>query len=574
MLSADTLSSLLTDLQRLDRQVRGASGGWRSQGEAILGAFVRHAGYAGGAVWLRANGGTALRLAASTAGLRNAPDEIRVPIPSQILDRLLEPDCLQQVPGLAGLDPPPHTIVPLRHHREQMGVLALLREGDDPPTPGAIELLRIASSYLTVLLSAQQMASEVKEGDFQLKYRLWELESLYDIGLSITSTLDLEALADEVLVRTISLLNARRAAVYLRKGDSFELRRSFGDVRGQFLSDEIDPESLARLIEKREPIRLGSGADCLFPGCTTLLALPITGSNDLIGVLAVADREQRDGGVGSFDDNDVRLVRQFATQAGIALENARLHREALEKQAMERELQLAATIQRDILPRSLPAIPGVAIDVLARPARQLGGDYYTFIEREDGFSLCVADVSGKSIPAAILVSALHAAIQLLFDEGRDLGEIATELNRHIHKWSSETKFATLVLATVDLESSLIRFVNAGHNPAYILAPDGTLEEMKSHGLPIGLMGESRYSTQTRRLVPGSLLAFYSDGITEADNEAGDEFGNERLEQILLRDPAAGVADLRSAIEAGLEAFVGNAPQRDDQTLVLVRVTAP
>ena len=114
-------------------------------------------------------------------------------------------------------------------------------------------------------------------------------------------------------------------------------------------------------------------------------------------------------------------------------------------------------------------------------------------------------------------------------------------------------------------------MNAGHNPGYLVSSDGSFEELKSHGLPIGLMGDSRYAPQTRALAPGTLIVLYSDGITEADNEEGDEYGNERLEAVLRATASASVEEIRRAIESDLEAFVGAAAQRDDQTLVLVRV---
>jgi sigma-B regulation protein RsbU (phosphoserine phosphatase) len=392
----------------------------------------------------------------------------------------------------------------------------------------------------------------MREGDFQLKYRLWELESLYDIGLSIAGTLNIDELADEVLFRMISLSNARRAALFMRDGDGFNVYRSFGDVT------LADP-ALQRLVAEAEPITLEDGM---------LVAVPIKGNNSIIGILAVADRETREG-IGPFEQNELRLLSQFANQVGIALENARLHKEALRKQAMEREFELAATIQRDILPKSIPQVAGIDIAALSKPARQVGGDYHAFFEHENGATLLVADVSGKSIPAALLVSALHAATQLLFAEGRELGAIATELNKHIHRWSAENKFVTLIVVSIDRDAETIEFVNAGHNSCYILT-DGRLELLRSHGLPIGILAQSTYMTQRRPFSRGSAVVLYSDGITEAENEAGEEFENPRLEEVLTANINASAAELRDRIAAAVDAFVGTAAQKDDQTLVVAR----
>jgi sigma-B regulation protein RsbU (phosphoserine phosphatase) len=427
-----------------------------------------------------------------------------------------------------------------------------------------IAFARAAAVYLSTLISNQRLLQETREGDFQLKYRLWELESLYDIGLSIASTLNTDELADEVLFRLISLINARRAALFLRSDGDFSLYRSFGEVREGFLEREL----AGRLLEAGTPLTFEGGSTCLFPDCTAFVAVPIKGNDAVIGVLAAADRETREG-IGGFEANELRLLSLFANQVAIALENARLHREALEKQAMERDLELAATIQRDILPKAIPHVEGLDIAALSRPARQVGGDYHAFFVREGVLTTLVADVAGKSMPAALLVSALHAVVQLLFAEGRDLGEIATEINRHIHKWSAENKFITMILIAVDPEQETLQFVNAGHNPAYIISR-GTWQTMQSHGLPVGILPGTRYTAQARPFPPGSCVVLYSDGITEAENIHDEEFENERLEALL--DETLDASELRDRIAAAVDEFVGEAPQKDDETLVIVRRT--
>jgi sigma-B regulation protein RsbU (phosphoserine phosphatase) len=339
-------------------------------------------------------------------------------------------------------------------------------------------------------------------------------------------------------------------------------------VREQFL----DRELAAQLVSEGTPLAFDKDTDCVFPGCQAFVAVPIKAGNDvIIGVLAAADRETRDGAVGSFEANELRLLSLFATQAAMALENARLHKDALEKQRIERELELAATIQRDILPKAIPRPDGIDIATLSRPARQVGGDYHAFVEREGIMSTLVADVSGKSMPAALLVSALHAAVQLLFAEGRELGDIATELNKHIHRWSAENKFVTMIMISIDRENDTLEFVNAGHNPAYVMS-GGKLEQLKSHGLPIGIMGQTRYMTQRRPFPAHSTVVLYSDGITEAENVAGEEFEDDRLAELLRDHPNASPNELRDRITAAVDNFVGEAPQKDDQTLVIARRT--
>jgi sigma-B regulation protein RsbU (phosphoserine phosphatase) len=531
------------ELQQLERSTLTA------QGSHILDAFARHTRFDSGALYLRDARGQELRLAAKSEQC--------------VAPEILDGDATAETSVL----PHPSLVVTLQTQREPMGMLALSTVSSDDGFDDDAAFVRAAAAFLSTLIANQRLMQETREGDFQLKYRLWELESLYDIGLSIASTLNVDELADEILFRMISLTNARRAALYLREETGFKLYRSFGDVREGFLEAELTEQ----LMREGKPLTFEGGAACLFPDCASFVAVPIrTGNNDqVIGVLAAADRETRDGGIGAFEANELRLLSLFANQVAIALENARLHRDALAKQAMERELELAATIQRDILPKSIPSVQGLEIATLARPARQVGGDYHTFFVRDGVTTTLVADVAGKSMPAALLVSALHAVIQLLLHEGRDLSEIATELNRHIHNWSAENKFITMILIAIDPDQGSIRFVNAGHNPCYLIV-DGKLEQMKSHGLPIGILPTTRYSAQTRPFPEGSCVVLYSDGITEAEDIADNEFGNERLEA-LLEEHIDGTAKLIcDQIGIAVDAFVGEAPQKDDETLVIVR----
>jgi len=531
-------ADFLQDLQKLERASLPADA------TKILDAFTRHTPFESGAVYLRHGAETSMRLAAKSQQC--------------VAPEIFESRARTEI----ALDPRPAIILPLRAHREDIGFVALsgrdIKEDD-------LALVRAAAEFLGTIMTNQRLVQETREGDFQLKYRLWELESLYDIGLSIASTLNIDELADEILYRMISLTNARRAALYLRDGASFVLFRSFGEVREGFL----DRDLAEQLLSEGAPLSFQENTECIFPGCSAFVAVPIKGNNSTIGVLAAADRETREGAVGAFEANELRLLSLFATQAAVALENARLHKEALEKQRIERELELAATIQRDILPKSVPVVAGIDISTLSRPARQVGGDYHTFVERDGMLSMLVADVSGKSMPAALLVSALHAAVQLLFAEGRDLGDIATELNKHIHRWSAENKFITMIMISIDRRNDVLEYVNAGHNPGYVLG-GGTLEEIKSHGLPIGIMAGSRYVTQRRPFPPGSAVVLYSDGITEAENVAGEEFENDRFETLLRELIDAPPFELRDRIAAAVDAFAGDAPQKDDQTLVIAR----
>ncbi|MEZ5333590.1 MAG: SpoIIE family protein phosphatase [Thermoanaerobaculia bacterium] len=432
---------------------------------------------------------------------------------------------------------------------------------DDGDPDGAL-LVALAAA-----LEIHRLRGRLKEQRFTHNYRGVELEALYDVGLAIASTLDLDELAEGVLLRAVSLLDARRGALYLRdeEGD-FRLDHTFGGEASEILTAG-DARLSALLAAEKDP-----DTD-LLPGTHHLLAVPVEVDGDPRGLLVVGDKESRTG-VGPFGERDRRTLGLFANQAAIALENARLHRQALEKERLERELDLAADIQKRLLPTRLPETGRFEVLGWNRPARHVGGDYYD-VRRlgDDRLIVVIADVAGKGMPAALLVSTLHSALRLLEDPQGLAPEMIARLNQHVAEASASNKFITLLLAEIDLQEGAVRYVNAGHNAALLVRDDGAVETLGSCGLPLGAFPGSTYRVQETRLGPGDLLCLFSDGLTECESPRGEEFGEARL-ATLVRDAAhRPLSDLVAEVDRVTGEFCEGGPQADDQTLVFVRCTA-
>ena len=465
--------------------------------------------------------------------------------------------------GEAPFDP---RVVPLTAGDETLAWIALERSPQDPV--GFASVAAHAASFL----AGVRMSEKVREADFELKYRVWELESIYDVGLSIAGTLDMESLADEILMRSVSLLNARGGALVVRpggaEGGNESFVRSFGTplvAPGAF----SEPDGSALVCNRREdrpPYLAAAPAE-------KLLAVPISSEGRPLGLLVVADKENRAGGIDDFGPADVRILSLFGNQAAIALENARLHREAVEKEKMEREIEIAASIQRTILPTTLPAVSGILIAAGNRPTRQVGGDFYDVYPLPDGrVAFCVADVAGKGIPAALLVSTVHACIHLLVEAGvDDLTGLVARTNRHLARFSSTRKFVTLFVAVFDPSDRSLRYVNAGHNPGiWVSGKETTL--LSSGGVPIGMFESAAQSESRIVLSPGDLVVLYSDGITEAADAKDEEFGMDRLTRLLESGRALPPNVLKDRIFAAVEAFTRGVAQYDDQTVLVARPT--
>jgi sigma-B regulation protein RsbU (phosphoserine phosphatase) len=464
--------------------------------------------------------------------------------------------------GAAG-DPP--VAIPLTARDDALALLVLEKPPADPVGFASV------TAHAARLLDSVRMADKVQKADFELKYRVWELQSLYDVGLSIAGTLDFESLAEDILYKSMSLLNARTGTLIVcdRAADAPVYVRHLGEPLLDGESARLLPSTVLRCntIAERVGLLVDAPAE-------KLLAVPILADGRWLGVLIVADKENRAGSIDDFTEADERVASLFANQAAIALENARLHREAVEKEKMEREMELAASIQKTILPETLPDVPGLLVAGGNRPAKQVGGDYFDVYPLADGrTALCVADVSGKGVPAALLVSTVHACLHLLVpNNASDLPSLVARVNRHLVGFSSTRKFATLFIAVFDPAKGTLTYVNAGHNPGLWVSPGG-VTLLPSGGVPVGMMPGVTHKQAVIQVAPGDTLLLYSDGITEALNGADEEFGMERLTALAVEGRAQPPAELSQSIFGAVSDFTTGVAQYDDQTVLIARVVS-
>jgi len=203
----------------------------------------------------------------------------------------------------------------------------------------------------------------------------------------------------------------------------------------------------------------------------------------------------------------------------------------------------------------------------------VGGDYYDLrLIGEDRLSLVIGDVSGKGMPAALMVSTLHSALRLLQGRSGLAPAFLEDLNNHILESGAAKKFITLLVAELEPASGRLAYLNAGHNPALLMHRSGEVERLGASGLPLGLLPDIRYAARATRVEPGSLLCIYTDGITEAENPADEEFGLSRLTACLAEHRERPLGEVVAAIDEATTAFAEGLPQRDDQTVILLRRT--
>jgi serine phosphatase RsbU (regulator of sigma subunit) len=295
--------------------------------------------------------------------------------------------------------------------------------------------------------------------------------------------------------------------------------------------------------------------------------VPLQTDDRVVGLIYVdAPRGAR-----QFTLGDLDLLTVMANVAAIRIEQERLGEVELAERRLTAELQQAADIQRRFLPDKPPVLPGLDLAGYNSACRMVGGDYFDFLPGvEGGVSVVIADVAGKGMPAALMMMNLQARVQALADGALAPSTLVTRLNRSLAATCPGNRFITLFLGAVDPAGGELRFANAGHNPPFLFRRDGEVVTLKDGGPVLGLFAGMSYDEFRCGLDPGDLLLLYSDGVTEAVNPAGEEFGEERLIDLVKSRAGASAASIVEEIQTAVDQWAAGQPASDDITVVAVR----
>jgi serine phosphatase RsbU (regulator of sigma subunit) len=263
----------------------------------------------------------------------------------------------------------------------------------------------------------------------------------------------------------------------------------------------------------------------------------------------------------------VYVIQRYVKQRELLDKTVRRQRDQLLQ-----DVELAAQVQRLFLPMHPPSIPGLEIAGLMQPARGVSGDYYDYIPvDEHRIQVVIADVAGKGVPAALLMSATAAAVQLEAREKRDMLEVVNRLNSSLHSLSDSNRYVTLLLADIDARSRSLRYVNCGHNPALLFqAKTQDVASMNSSCFPIGMFDSEACAISLADLNAGDILVLYTDGVTEAENSLGEEFGMERLSTLIRRSHTLSADGLMNHIRESVTDFSRGVGFNDDFTILVVK----
>ncbi|HUG43182.1 MAG TPA: GAF domain-containing SpoIIE family protein phosphatase [Acidobacteriota bacterium] len=292
-------------------------------------------------------------------------------------------------------------------------------------------------------------------------------------------------------------------------------------------------------------------------------------SGRITGVLQALNRRE----TACFPENEIPLFQTLAVQAGIAIEKIRYHQMALEKERIERDLELAREIQIRFLPDAAPQIDGVSLAGFSRPATQVGGDYFDYFRRgHDALGIVIADISGKGIAAALLMASLRSTLRALAEERLPAAEMLRRLNRIFSDESPSNRFVTLAYIELHPAKREMTCIHAGHNPSLLLDPEtGEIRQLEAGGPVLGILKDADFQEEVHPLKPGQRILLYTDGVTEAQDPDEEMYGEERLAELLKLTSAASAETLAQAVLEDVGLFCRNARQHDDLTLVAVAI---
>lgn len=434
-------------------------------------------------------------------------------------------------------------------------------EGDDSSSPSTSTVV----TSLEGALSNQTMVLE--RGGAKASA---PMQALIRAGQELAEARPLEELFPVILDLAIQAVNAQRGVLLLLEGGSLVARAHKGEnfristaVRDRVLNEKSS--ILVRDVGLDEAFK--ARMSIVEQKVHTMMAVPLQAKERIIGLIYVDSpfvlRE--------FTRDDLSLLTVMANIAAIRIENARLTVVEQAERIMQRDLAQAADIQTGMLPDKAPDVPGVDLAGYNIACRTVGGDYYDFFPYSDGrVGLALGDVSGKGMPASLLMMGLHARVHVLAEEPGNLGAFMSRLNKATCLKCPSNRFITFFFCVLDNATGSLAFANAGHNPPIVVRASGAAEMLEGGGPVLGILPAAPYREMSAQLAQGDMLVLYSDGVTEATNLKEEEYAEERFTEALRANRDKPAAAIVEAVTQSLADFTAGAPQADDITLVVAK----
>jgi phosphoserine phosphatase RsbU/P len=499
------------------------------------------------------------------AGGLAAGEHVRFDGPREILEGEALPEPLRQR-GLA-------LLLPIAYHERMIGYVALGPKATGQPFTA--DERAFVDSLVHMSATAVHNAwvvEELKQANQELGQRVQQLHTLFDLAQGFNSAPDEERAARLLTLTLMGQFMVRRFVVLLCADSA----RGELEVAASRDAPDLEPPLMALLADLPRLLLLDEDAPDAYHELRQrgfAMALPLRMKDATRGVLLLGPKGNRQ----PYDADEVDFLTALGQLALTAIENARGVEARLEKERLEEELRLARSIQERLLPQELPRLACADLAALNLASQVVAGDYYDALALDEHrYLLAVADVSGKGLPASLLMANLQACLHVLaasLAAGTvDLPTATQRVNRVVHRNTGMSTFITFFWGIYDTRDGRFEYVNAGHNPPLLVRRDGTVEGLEAGGLLLGVLPEAAYEQGAARLASGDTLALFTDGITEAwsATDRDDEFGEERLIATIRDSAGRSAADVLAAVRSAVRAHTAGGPLDDDLTLMVLR----
>jgi sigma-B regulation protein RsbU (phosphoserine phosphatase) len=403
---------------------------------------------------------------------------------------------------------------------------------------------------------------------------------LSEVSKALILHMPLSELLDQIMNLICENLPMDRGILMIKEGNPVQLipkvvrindsrlQKQKIQVSQSIINTSIDKHSSILTSDAQEDTRFKGKESVIKSNIHSAMCVPLWNNKEIIGII-YSDRIYL---LEQFTDEDLKLLTLLSNLAAVKIENAKLFEDAIEKEKMEKELALAAQIQQDFLPKENPSIENFEVAGSNVPCYQVGGDYYDFISVDPSrLGIVVADVSGKGISASLLMASLRAALHSEVHPQYKLEEMSAKLNDFVHRSSASNRFITFVYCELNGKSGELRYINAGHNPPFVLDQSGKVHRMESCGFCLGMFPAETYKAEKVTLKNvGDIAILFTDGLTEGRNKENEEFGEEKLTELIRKHSKLPAQKLLEKIYGELESFTSGTDQMDDMTLVVLK----
>lgn len=461
-------------------------------------------------------------------------------------------------------------LLPIGEASQPVGLLGISRPAGGEVTDEDRDFLNALLGIAASGIANARAHDEANRLNQALDQKVQDLRALLDLVRGFTATLEPEDIARMLMLTLAGRWAVRKYAMAAWKEGHPTVIRAKGLALEQILEFQKD---LTALPDAALVADLPDGAikDLLRGQQGEAIFYVRSGDASSGGIVVLGPRPANL----PYSESDLDFGAGLVAQAAVAFDNSWYFRETVERKKIEQELSLAASIQENLFPAAMPKLTGCDLAARNRPARQCGGDYYDALpvaaeSPDHPHLLCVADVSGKGLPASLLMSNIQATLRALLGRMPSLTELAAHTNNLLYATTPANKYVTAILVEIDPVSGVCRYVNAGHTDGLLLRADGEAVWLKATGTPLGLIPQMPYDEESFVLQPGDIVAMYSDGVSEAQNVQEEEFSETRVADLLREYKHESAQALVARTFEEVDRFAGAAPQFDDITLLILK----